>query len=153
LAIAIPAILIMSTHTGTNAQTTIKSPQGAVQATVSADADGRLVYAVRFEGRQVLAPSPIGVIIDGINFGAGVEVGPPDERNFELKFPWRGNHAEVNISGRSAAIPIRSKSGTGWTLEVKCFDSGVAYRCVIPGEGLRKVTGEAAAWELPAGTL
>lgn len=137
----------------TRAQTSVKSLQGTVEAAVSVGEGGRLVYAVRFAGRPALASSPVGVIVDGVDYGDGVEVGRASVQDFELKFPWRGNHAEVSVVGRSAAIPIRRPGGAGWTLEVRCFDNGVAYRCVVPGEGTRTVAGEAAAWELPAGTL
>ncbi len=147
------ACVLVMTVMNVNAQTVVKSPNGEVQATVSAAADGRLVYAVRFAGREVLAPSPIGVNVGGVDFGAGVKVGQASEKAFELAFPWRGNHAEAHVTGRSAAFPIQQKKGAGWTLELKCFDNGVAYRCVIPGSGDRKVTGEAAAWKFPAGTL
>jgi hypothetical protein len=149
LAIAFSTMVTMSTY----AQTTIESPQGTVQVTISANADGRLVYAVQFAGKQVLAPSPIGVKVDETDFGTGVEIGAAKEEGFESKFPWRGNHAEVDVAGKFAAILIQQKGGAAWTLEVKCFDNGVAYRCVIPGEGTRKVAGEAAAWEFPAGTF
>lgn len=153
VAVAISAVLIMSMPEQTRAQTIVRSPQGTVEAAVSVGEGGRLVYAVRYAGHPVLASSPIGIIVDGVDYGDGVEVGTASVQDFELKFPWRGNHAEVSVAGRSAAIPIRRPGGAGWTLEVRCFDNGVAYRCVVPGEGRRTVSGEAAAWELPAGTL
>lgn len=140
----------------------VKSPSGGVRATVVADGGGRLTYAVEFAGRQVLAPSPIGVQVEMAShgaaktvtdLGAGVEVGAATERPVELAFPWRGNCSQVKVSGRAATIPIRPKNGPAWTLDMRCFDNGVAYRCIIPGEGERRVVGESAAWEFPAGTL
>jgi alpha-glucosidase len=135
------------------AQVTLTSPGGKAQTTVSRAADGRLTYSVRFNGHDVLTPSPIGVVVDGEDLGAGVELGKGKEQSITESFPWRGNHPEVNLRGRSVTIPIGRKAGAGWALEVRCFDAGVAYRCIIPGEGTRKVTGEAAAWNLAPGTF
>jgi len=145
-------LIIMTTHAGTHAQVSIKSPQGKVEVAVSVDPDGRLIYATRYAGRSVLAPSRIGVVVDGVDYGAGVELGTAAQRDFESRFAWRGNKSEVHLTGRAVSIPIRTKGGAAWTLELSCFDNGVAYRCVIPGEGTRKVTGEAAAWEFADGT-
>ncbi|HON67455.1 MAG TPA: glycoside hydrolase family 97 N-terminal domain-containing protein, partial [Phycisphaerae bacterium] len=58
-------LIIMTTHAGTHAQVSIKSPQGKVEVAVSVDPDGRLIYATRYAGRSVLAPSRIGVVVDG----------------------------------------------------------------------------------------
>lgn len=131
---------------------TIKSPKGAVETTISTDDAGHLVYTVTFAGKQVLAPSPIGVKIGETDLGAKVQLGNADQRDFESRFPWRGNYPEINVTAKAASIPVTQKGQT-WTLEIKCFDNGVAYRSVIPGQGERKVTGEAAAWEFPAGTV
>lgn len=135
------------------AQVAVTSPDGKVKVDVSRHNDGRLMYAVQFQGNKVLLPSPIGVIVDGVDCGADIGLGKEKTEPFKVEFPWQGNHTEVKLSGNAAVIPIRGKAGKNWRLEVKCFDDGVAYRCIIPGAGSRKVTGEATAWNLPEGTF
>lgn len=142
--------LVMTT---TDTTITIKSPGGKVETTVSLQNDSRLAYAVRFDGREVLAPSPIGVTVDGVDLGLGVELGKAKQEAHRVEFPCYGNHERVHLKGRATVIPIKHQSGATWTLEVRSFECGVAYRCVIPGSGARKVTGEAAAWNLPAETF
>lgn len=142
------SLFVLTTAMTAYAQVTIKSPSGKVRTTISRNAGGRLVYAVQFQGHDVLIPSPIGVIVDSIDVGTMIELGEAREEPVEIRFPWRGNHPEVNLRGRSAQVPIKRKGGD-WTLEVKCFDNGVAYRCIVPGSGERKISGEATAWHLP----
>ncbi len=144
---------LLSQSQSGKAEVAMKSPGGCVETIVSRDADGRLVYTVRFGGREALGPSPIGVIVDGVDLGTEVELGTATTKPFTLEFPWRGNHAEVKVRGCATTIPVKRTTGAAWTLEVKCFDNGVAYRCLIPGNGTRTIAGEAAAWNVPAGTF
>ncbi len=135
------------------AEVTVRSPNGKITTTLTQDSGGRLVYSIEFNGRQVLAPSPIGVIVDGIDYGAGDEMGKAVIRRFREHFPWRGRMSEVRERGRSARVHLRNHSGAGWELDLRCFNDAVAWRAVIPGLGVRKVSGEASAWVLPEGTV
>lgn len=135
-----------------HAAITVRSPDEKVQVSVSRNAARRLVHAVQFNGQPALVPSPIGVTIDAVDFGAGVELGRATIDPLEIEFDWRGNHARVRLRGTAAMIPLKQKDAPDWKLEIRCFDTGVAYRCMIPGAGSRKVSGEAVAWNVPEGT-
>ncbi|MCB1130879.1 MAG: glycoside hydrolase family 97 N-terminal domain-containing protein, partial [Verrucomicrobiae bacterium] len=50
---------------------TLTSPDGKVAATVSVN-DGRLVYQVALDGKTMVADSPLGVTVDGVDLGSGV---------------------------------------------------------------------------------
>ena len=45
-----------------------------------------------------------------------------------------------------------TRDGEPLVLELRAFNSGFAYRYIIPGNTPRKVSGEAGAWKLPAGS-
>lgn len=132
------------------AQVIVQSPSGQVQTTVASEA-GRLTWSVQFNGRQVLAPSPLGVTVDGVDYGAADELGKVTTRAIKEKFPWRGAKSEIKVRGKQARVAVRNRAGA-WQLEFRCFDNGVAWRAILPGSGARRVTGEATAWVLPAGT-
>ena len=132
------------------AQVIVQSPNGQVQTTVASEA-GRLTWSVKFNGQQVLAPSPLGVTVDGVDYGAADELGKVATRAVREKFPWRGAKSEINVRGIQAQVAVRNRSGA-WQLEFRCFDNAVAWRAILPGSGARRVTGEATAWVLPAGT-
>jgi len=133
------------------AQVIVQSPNGRVQATVASEA-GRLTWSVKFNGQQVLAPSPLGVTVDGVDYGAADELGKVATHAVKEKFPWRGAKSEVNLRGKQARVAARNRSGGAWQLEFCCFDNAVAWRAILPGSGARRVTGETTAWVLPAGT-
>ncbi|MBN1344087.1 MAG: glycoside hydrolase family 97 catalytic domain-containing protein [Phycisphaerae bacterium] len=135
------------------AQTTVTSPGGVVQATVSVDNAGQLAYRVQRGGAVVVEDSRLGVTVDGVKLGDGVTVGAPKMTAVNEEYPWRGVHAKAVNHCNVMALPVAHKaSGTEYTLEVRAYDDGVAYRYVIPGQGSRTVSGEASSWTLPAGS-
>lgn len=135
------------------AEVFIKSPSQKVSATVSAGADGRVVYSVASDGKTVLSPSPLGLIVDGRQLGAAATFGEITKTRGHESFSWRGSKSHVTENWRGAVIPVTDANGITWRLEMRCFDDGVAYRCVVPGKGPRQVSGESAAWTFPEGTF
>lgn len=128
----------------------LASPGGDIRLRWSTDAENNLVYAVVMSGSERLAPARAGVIVDGTDLGAAVELGTPRTRRIDETFPWRGNKRSARNACVSAEIPVRSRTGgLGWTLEARVFDDGVAFRYRVPGTGVRRITGEATTWRLP----
>lgn len=136
------------------AAVTLKSPSGTLETTLDTKPGGQVVYSVASRSRGVLKASPIGVEVDGKKFGANARPGEAKVRKGSDRFPWRGNKNEVKVTWNSVVLPMmEAPDGSKWQIEVRCFDDGVAYRCIVPGEGTRHVTSEAAAWVLPEGTF
>ena len=67
-------------------------------------------------------------------------------------YVFRGAHSVATNHFCSAEIPVVQNNGTRFILEVRAFDDGVGWRYRVPGEGLRKVKGEASSWTLPTGS-
>jgi alpha-glucosidase len=128
----------------------VVSPDGAVALRLAKDTEGHLVYSVTLDGRPRLEPARAGIIVDGQDLGAGVELGAPKARSLAEAFAWRGNKTLATNRCEVAEVPVRPKSGgPEWTLEVRVFNDGAAFRYRVPGSGPRPVTGEATAWQLP----
>ncbi len=72
---------------------TVSSPDGKVRAELSAT-DGHLHYRVVVDGKQVLAPSLIGIQADDMELGQDVTLGAPKSRKVDEHYPFFGAHAE-----------------------------------------------------------
>lgn len=128
------------------------APGGKLRVEVGTDASGHLAWRMAALGRPVIGVSQAGVLVAGVDSGAAATVGKPVLRDIDQRFAWRGPDKERREHCQVAEFPIQS-SGQAWTFEVRAFDDGAAYRCRIPGQGQRRITGEAATFVLPAGVI
>jgi alpha-glucosidase len=130
---------------------TIKSPDGKIVATVK---DGEhLSYSVSFRGTAVLGKSAIGITVDDKDLGQhSAFSAKPEMQRIDEKYPTRGVHPIAVNHCNSASIPLRS-GGVKWWLDVRVFDSGIAYRYRVPGSGTRRINGESSEWNVPVGSI
>lgn len=128
----------------------LASPNGGVRVRLGTDDGGHLVYAVTSGGQARLETARAGVMVDGKDLGAGVTLGAPSSRMISEVFPWRGNKTSATNHCQAFEIPVRTPaSETTWTLEVRVFNDGAAFRYHVPGAGQRRLAGESTAWRLP----
>jgi len=132
---------------------TFKCPTfGKTQTTIGPDESGRLTMSLEFLGKPVFMASPLGITVDGMDLGAGVTLGEPQMGAVGNTYPWRGNHSVAVDQCVTIQLPVlHLKSNTAYSLEIRLYDDGVAYRYVVPGAGARQVRGEATSWQLPSG--
>lgn len=123
------------------------SPSGEVSALVDVVGE-RLTIEVERRGEPALERSPLGVTVDGIDLGQDVELGKPKPYTVDDRYPFNGHASELRDHAHGLRVPVRRGQGT-WTLELRAYDDGVAWRYVVPGAGQRRVTGEATAFDLP----
>lgn len=132
----------------------LTSPDCNVTATISVSDEQRLTYALKRDGVAVIEPSPLGIIVDGADLGVGVELGATTRSVRDQTYPWRGVKSRaIDHANELAVEVVHRSSGVRWSLEARAYDDGFAFRYVVPGEGSRRVNGEATAWVVPAGTL
>ncbi|HOO56913.1 MAG TPA: glycoside hydrolase family 97 catalytic domain-containing protein [bacterium] len=128
----------------------LSNPAGTLGMSVFTDAGGRLSYRVSAGGAAIIDASALGVVVDGVDYGAGAVIGVPEYGKRSERFATRLNHTAGGIECNTLLLPV-SASGRGMSLDVVCCDTGVAYRYIVPGDGKRKITGEAGEWRIPAG--
>jgi len=129
----------------------ITSPNGAVELQLVPALGPRVTYGVTFRSRPVIEPSPLGVLVDGVDLGQGVAAGQVESYHANEHYAWRGVHSQATNRFNGARIALRhAASRTDYLIDVRVFDDGIAFRCVVPGEGSR-VPDEATAFALPAG--
>ncbi|MBI5384300.1 MAG: glycoside hydrolase family 97 catalytic domain-containing protein [Verrucomicrobia bacterium] len=151
-AVGCQVFLLATDQAAAATETQVLSPDASVHFKLVAG-DGRLAYAVSFRGQPVIEPSPLRFTVDGTALTEGVEFGEAKRSEVDEVYPWRGVHARATNRCRVAVIPIKpTRSGTAFTLEVRAFNDGVAFRCVIPAGDRPRVPDESTAFTLPAGS-
>src|SRR5215472_15052014 len=75
------------------ATTSVQSPDGQIRAAISVTSEGRVQYQVWRQDETVIAPSDLGMLMDGTDLGANVALGEPTQSEQQEYFPWRGGHS------------------------------------------------------------
>ena len=130
----------------------VTSPDKTIQFRVFLDG-GQLRYEVTSNKRPVIEPSALVVSVDGIELTTGLEFGKIKRTAISEKYPWRGVHSQAINRCNVATISLNhTQSRTPFTLEVRAFNDGVAFRQIIPGEQKARVPDEATMFTIPAGS-
>lgn len=131
----------------------LASPNSEVTANVFQNQSGRLTYDIKFHNEQVILPSRLGIHINGVDLGDGVEIGPPVITTMDETYPTRGNHRLAKNHYVNYRYPITHiATERKYQLDVRLYDDGVAYRYLVPGDGLQHVNSETSSWTLPENT-
>ena len=129
----------------------IISPNGAVELQLLPALGPRVTYGVTSRSRPVIEASPLGVLVDGVDLGQGVEAGKVESYRANEHYDWRGVHSQATNRFNGARVALRHvATRTDYVVDVRVFDDGIAFRCVVPGE-VSRVPDEATAFVLPAG--
>lgn len=129
----------------------LASPGGRVQFRLSIGPAG-LEYSVSFRGKPVIEPSPIGITVDGVPLAQGVQIAGQESYQTDETYPWYGGRSTATDRANGLRIAVRHlKSGLTYTVEIRAYEDGVAFRHLVPGTGTR-VPDEATVFRLPAGS-
>lgn len=127
----------------------LMSPDGAVEAAVSVDGASQLVYKVSFHGAGVVAESPVGLKLDGLDLGKVSALSAVSVREVQERYPTRGVHALAHFDALQGLYSVKPLSGPAYGLQVTVANEGFAWRLIVPGKGTRRVEAETACWRLP----
>ncbi len=112
-----------------------------------------LGYRVSFNDRLVIEPSMMRVRLDDAELSEGVELGSAERYEVNEKYPWRGVHSEAVNRCNGARIPVKqTASDTSFTVEVRAFNDGIAFRHLIPGGVRPRVPDETTTFAIAAGS-
>ena len=131
----------------------VASPDGRIVFTLLPNTE-RLSFTVTMDGRTAIDPSPVQMEVDGFDLGAGLILGQVETYAIDESYPWHGAHATAVSRCRGARVALTSDLGMiPFTLEVRVFNDGVAYRHVVPGaEAENRIPDERSAFVLPSGS-
>jgi alpha-glucosidase len=124
------------------------------QLTFELRTDGpELTYRLSRNLTRIVEWSSAGIVVDGSNLARGAVVAGSGHRSSTNDtYPTRGAHALARNRSENLRLDLRSRSGVPFSIEVRVFDDGAAFRFVVPGEGAR-VPDEATTFKLPAGSM
>jgi alpha-glucosidase len=131
----------------------VRSPNGQVTFAFLPNAE-RLTFTVRLGDTTVIEPSPIVLTLDGYDLSAGVTQNGIVRDEVHERYPWSGvRSTAISDSNRARLSLTNDLTSITYTLEVRAFDDGVAYRHLIPGDGAAaRVPDEWSTFNLPTGS-
>ena len=131
----------------------VASPDGKVKLTILPDA-GRLTYTVTFGDVIVIEPSSLVMSLDGYDLSSGVVFSNVQRYEVSETYPWYGVHSTATNRGNGARISLQNDlTLINFTLEVRAFNDGVAYRHIVPGEeSASRVPDEYSSFVIPPGS-
>jgi alpha-glucosidase len=131
----------------------VRSPNGQVTFSLLPNAE-RLTFTVTLGDTTVIEPSPLVVTLDGYDLSAGIVLNDVAKDDVKERYPWSGNQSiAVSASNRARLSLTNDLTSIPYTLEVRAFDDGVAYRHIIPGDATAsRVPDEWSTFNLPAGS-
>jgi alpha-glucosidase len=131
----------------------IASPNGLVRFKLIASSAQQLNYQVSFRNKAVIETARLGIIVDGIDLGQGADLGKIESYRLKEKYQSRGVHSEAISDCRGAKIAVKHKeSKTDYIIEVRVFNDGIAFRCIVPSNSRSRVPDEATTFSIPAGS-
>ncbi len=110
---------------------TLASPDGKITVTVKDDG-GQASYAVAYNGKQVIAPSKMGLLFaeqHGFERGLVIAASTRDSSDTTWEQPWgerrlvRDQHNELAVTFRASEGPDRQM-----TVRFRAFDTGIGFR-------------------------
>ncbi len=131
----------------------IKSPDGNLTAEVSV-VGTRLGYSVVYHSNEVVQTSPLGFTLNGVDCGDHVRIASSVPKDVDETFSSRhGVHsvARNHYHGKRFTVTHLS-SGISYVLEMRAYDSGVAFRYELTHSGTKMVTAESSGFILPTGS-
>jgi alpha-glucosidase len=149
LQLAAAAMLLPAART----QVSVSSPNGGVEFRLSASQGGALEYAVNFKGKPAIKESRVAITVNGVNLALGARLDTVERYEVNEKYPWFGGRSEAVDKCNGARVSVAGASGKpSYTLEIRAYDDGVAFRHLVPGEGVR-TPDEATSFHVPQNSV
>lgn len=131
-------------------ETAVSSPDGSIQFHVTFS--GGIGYDVSLKGKPVIEPSRMVFSIDGTELTGSPTIGEIKTYKINETYPFRGVHSVATNRCNGATIALKSGEAN-YTLEIRAFNDGVAYRFISAGEnGQCRVPDEASTFSIPDGS-
>ena len=123
---------------------TVQSPDGKLRAELSTTG-GTLRYRILLDGKQLLAPSRLGIRTDGIELGMDATLGTSKTKLVHETYRFWGAHALAVNDAREASVSAMSHGQPYW-IDVHVANDGVGVRLRLPAKAGRKIEADRSSW-------
>jgi alpha-glucosidase len=114
----------------------ISSPNGKIQFAFVRDVPYSVVSLI-FRGSHVLS-ARLGLVIDDVDVGQGIVIDRSERFKLNESYATRGVHSTAKNYCNGARVSVtHPATKTQYTIEIRAYDDGVAFRYLVPGEGIR----------------
>ena len=131
----------------------VKSPDGRLVLTVT-DEGGRAYYSVKYDGKQMLGRSQLGLKANIGDFSTGLRERAVSDKHTDTTYTMRGTKAStVRYVANQMGIIYENAKKDLMTVTFNVSDNDVAFRYTFPQQGetaCMVVESEATAFNLPA---
>lgn len=149
LVISLFLLSLACKNAGSPSQTVHTMTRGNTELSLFTAANGQLAFRVNQGRRTVLETSFLGLKVNNRLLGKNVQITLLEQKEVKTEYPLKGIKAKATYTGNLYRYQVSETDGSDWKLEFQLSDEGVAYRYVVPGEGTRRVQGEASSFKLP----
>ena len=144
-----------------NAQVaSITSPDGKLKVNVDVK-EGKPVYEVIYDGKQMLDESPLGFIADNGDFTQNISFVGKGDAHFEFDYDLRASKtSKVHVNANQLAVQMKNADGNTFDVDFRVSNNDIAFRYRIPNHPSRangkkfsiRIMKEATGFDLPTGT-
>ncbi len=125
---------------------TVTSPDGKVKSELSAT-DGTVRYRVTVDGKEVVAPSRIGILSNGVELGQDAVLGKPQFRKVNEQYKFFGAHSVALNRAQEATVPVTSH-GESYMVDIHVANDGVGVRLRLSAKQGRKIEADRSSWAI-----
>jgi alpha-glucosidase len=126
----------------------LKSPDGGILFRLFTENNG-LAFSVRYKNIPVINNSPLVLSLNQVTVTDAVKAGTAKAYAINENYSWMGAHAVAHNQCNGAKIPV-TRGSFSYTIDVRVFNDGVAFRLALPGQADEsRVPDEATLFNLP----
>ena len=137
----------------------VSSPNGSLVVTVS-DAEGKLSYTATLDGKQMLAPSALGLQTSLGDLTKELSIINSQLSTVANSYSMRGTKAsKVDYKANALNINLQNKDGVKFSILFQVSDNDIAYRYQMPRQTIRRreykrvrILSEVSGFNFPEGT-
>ena len=132
----------------------VSSPDGRLKVTVEVK-DGRATYAVSYDGKAVLEPSPLGFVADFGDLTGGLTLLGTEEVKIDQEYDLsRAKTSHVHYVANGLIVGLRNERSQRFMVTFRVSNNDVAFRYGIPQgrQGCARIMSEATGFDFPDGT-
>ncbi len=137
----------------------VSSPNGSLVVTVS-DADGHLSYTATLDGKQMLAPSALGMKTSLGDLTKELSIVKSQLSTVNSSYQMRGTKAsKVDYQANALTIDLQNKDGLKFSILFQVSDNDIAFRYQMPRQTIRRreykrvrILSEVSGFNFPDGT-